>query len=140
MLRWITLICGIILVSGCESASTVASGASSDTLSAIRLLGSRVATDTTIPGAQFPMAVREDDSTVRIEDYVQVRSGFADIATVSASKDTLVVHVRNSGGEDWTVAFYLEAQVRFAGTCNHVRFYGDTGLSLGHGDTVLHLH
>src|ERR1035437_473934 len=137
MLRWIPLICSIFVAGG-GSASAVTSGAPTDTLFAIRTLESRVAQDTTISGTRFPTAVREDDSTVFVEDYVAVRSGFANLG-VSASKDTLVVFVRNSVGVDWVAAFYLEAKVRFAGKCHHVRFHGDTTLRIGAGDTVLNL-
>jgi hypothetical protein len=98
-----------------------------------------VATYTTIVGGRFPTAVLLDDSTVRVEDYVAVRSGFADIPVVLASKDTLLVFVRNTVGVDWVAPFYLEAKVRFAGKCHHVRFHGDPTLRIGAGDTVLNL-
>ena len=110
-----------------------------DTLSAIRMIESRVAQDTTISGARFPTAVLLDDSTVRVEDYVAVRSGLVNIPAVSASRDTLVVFVRNTVNVDWIAAFYLEAKVRFVGKCNHVRFHGDPTLRIGAGDTVLNL-
>ncbi|HXP91375.1 MAG TPA: hypothetical protein VN931_10650 [Fibrobacteria bacterium] len=139
MLRWIPLICSIVFVLGCGSASTVTSETPTDTLSAVRMIESRVAQDTTILGARFPTVVRLDDSTLRVEDYVAVTSGFADIPVVSASKDTLLVFVRNTVNVDWVAAFYLEAKVRFAGKCNHVRFHGDTTLRIGAGDTVLNL-
>gem|GEM_PF-4203063 len=138
-LRWILLICLIFAVAGCGSASTATSVTPTDTLSAVRMIESSMAQDTTISGARFPTAALLDDSTLRVEDYVAVRSGFADIPAVSASKDTLLVFVRNTVGVDWVAAFYLEAKVRFSGKCNHVRFHADTTLRIGAGDTVLNL-
>lgn len=138
MTRWIPLLC-LPLLFGCGTTSEVAPEKGPDTLVSIREIQSRVAQDTNIANARFPAATRLDDSTVRIEAYVGVSSGYATMG-VGKSGDTIVAVVSRSGPMvDWGAPFYCTSTVRFVGGCRHVRVSADRQFRMGAGDTVLDL-
>ena len=132
-----------ICVIGCESESTTESPeiAVADSINAFYIRKDTTIIDAMFDYDAFPKAIKKNDSTLSIEQMIQVSCGYADFE-ITKILDTLILSAKPATGRacvDWTAGFYYQADVVIDGKCNIVKFRGDSNFLKGKSDTLITL-
>jgi hypothetical protein len=129
------------LLAGCSTESATGSGSNSglDSIASFRILHDSTGVDANNSRTGLPSVAWMDDSTLEVQDLIQVTCGYGSFSVGKRADTLIVTGLPNSGMtcEDWTAAFYYKAEIAIRGKCDFVRFIGKTGLLWGTGDTTI---